>query len=356
MLGILRFVLAMFVVVAHLTEGTQFFSHWGIFAVFGFYLVSGYLITLILNDVYQFQASQFALNRFLRLFPVFYAVLVLSTLIVFLAPGAAAYHPAWEIKTRLADVFGNLLLFPFEFYDHAFRIVPPTWSVGVEIINYFLLWLVIARSRLLAVAAVLLSLAYHLISLGMDEKWETRYFPAYAAVLPFALGALIYFSHGRLARFSSATVKPTFMIAALLWIANIVTCGIVAGLGGPHFNIFYYLNLLFLLVIVGVITTPGLGHLFKRSGKLLGDLSYPVFLIHWQIGFVVSVLLLNSQRRGLELYALSLLPVVMTAYGLAKLGEKWIDPLRGKIRRQATEARYTDEATGANGKVAAVTP
>lgn len=43
MLGILRFVLAAFVVISHLTEGIQFFSHWGVFAVFGFYLVSGYL-------------------------------------------------------------------------------------------------------------------------------------------------------------------------------------------------------------------------------------------------------------------------------------------------------------------------
>lgn len=74
MLGLMRFILALLVVVSHLTGGgaSPFFAHWGIFAVFGFYLISGYLMTIILNEKYFFNFTTFALNRFLRLFPIYY--------------------------------------------------------------------------------------------------------------------------------------------------------------------------------------------------------------------------------------------------------------------------------------------
>lgn len=335
MLGMLRFFLAISVVATHLSEGRLFFHYWGAFAVFGFYLISGYLITRVLNDTYKFDFYTFASNRFLRLFPIYYFVAALTLAVILLVPGAKEYHSAWTVKSNLSDVLGNALLFPFEFYSATFRIVPPTWSVGVEIINYFLLWLFIARSRLLATFTLAASLAYHLYSLHLGLAWTDRYFPAYAAILPFAVGACIFFYRGAAQALDQTTLNRLSAAAMIIWITNLILCGQVTTLIAPNFPIFYYLNLTSLALGVYFIANSKLNTLFRKPGKFFGDLAYPIFLIHWPIGFVISQLILDGQRRGFSLLALSLPPILLAAIALAWLGEKWLEPFRSLFRKRA---------------------
>lgn len=68
-MGTLRFVLAMCVVFFHLTYPLT--RHLGVLAVNFFYVVSGFLITFVLNESYRFQFGSFAVNRYLRLFPAY---------------------------------------------------------------------------------------------------------------------------------------------------------------------------------------------------------------------------------------------------------------------------------------------
>lgn len=335
MLGILRFVLAAFVVITHLTEGIQFFSHWGVFAVFGFYLVSGYLMTLILNETYSFQFSAFAANRLLRLFPIYYIVAISSAIILFLGPNPGAFHPVWAIDPKLSAeaLVGNAVIFPFAFHFASFRLVPPIWSVAVELVNYFLLWLIVARSRKWAVLTALLALSYHAATFVADMHWSKRYVPFYAALLPFSLGACIYFWRHFLATWSTPAVQRLATVSFVIWATNLVSGGLIAGLGGKYFNHFFYMNLVSLCVFVACIATPSFRSMFSRSGKILGDLAYPVFLIHWIVGYAVSVLVLEGQRRGLPLLAISALPILAASFSLAWIAEHWFEPLRTKVRR-----------------------
>ncbi|MEW6682910.1 MAG: acyltransferase [Nitrospirota bacterium] len=334
MMGFLRFTLAMFVVTAHLTEGVRFFSHWGVFAVFGFYLISGYLMTLILHETYSFRFSSFVLNRFLRLFPIYYLVAVVSAYLILSVPASADFLSVWEVKYRASDFLGNGLIFPFEFYDASFRIVPSTWSIAVELINYFLLWLVVARSRSLALSTVLLTITYHVVTLAVGMDWSSRYRPFYAALLPFSLGACIYFCRDQLARLSISTIRYVAFGSFLVWVANLILCGVVAGMGGPHFDTFYYWNLVSLLALISCLTTSSLKSLSPRWGKIFGDLAYPAFLTHWIIGFAVSLFVLGGQRRGLALLALSVFPILAVSFALAWSADRWLEPLRDKVRRK----------------------
>lgn len=339
MLGLLRFALAIMVVIGHLSGGVQFFSHWGVFAVFGFYLISGYLITAILNEAYSFQLLPFAANRFLRVFPVYYVVALGSAIVIALAPSASRFHPAWEIKYRLLDLLGNVLIFPFEFYDSAFRLVPPTWSIGVELIDYFLLWLFVARSRKLAFATLFFALAYHVITLAMGLDWGSRYYSFYAALLPFSLGACSYFSRDLLSALPNSAIRQISIFSFFIWVTNLFICGLVAGVGGPYFNLFFYINLASLLLMVSCLTMPSLSLVFRKSGKALGDLAYPVFLTHWIVGFTISLLVLDGKGRSLSLLVISVLPILAISFFVTWLANRWIEPLRNMIRSSARTAQ-----------------
>jgi peptidoglycan/LPS O-acetylase OafA/YrhL len=335
MLGSLRFVLAIFVVLAHLggmAGNVQFFMHWGAFAVFGFYLVSGYLMTRVLHETYSFRFGAFALNRFLRLFPIYYLVAIISAVAIFLLPSAGDFHAAWKVKLRVVDILGNGLIFPFEFYDASFRLLPATWSIAVELVNYFLLWLIVGRSLKMAAGTALLALAYHVASGYLGMSWASRYFPSYAAILPFTLGACVYFWSGSIARLPGYAIGAASSITALIWIANIIICGMVSGLGKLYYEYFFYLNFVSLLVLVALATHSSVGSWFPGIGKMLGDLAYPIFLVHWIVGFGVSLLLPIGAPHGLHLFVLSLPPILAVSWMLAWGADRWVEPLRNRVR------------------------
>lgn len=336
MLGILRFLFAIFVVIAHLTEGIKFFSHWGVFAVFGFYLISGYLITLILNEVYKFDFISFSKNRFLRLFPTYYILGFISLSIIYLSNNASSFHTAWTINNRFADIAGNLFIFPFSFYDSNFRIIPPTWSIAVELINYFFLWLFIARNKLTAMAVIILSIGYHAWNLYHGGIWTERYVPFYAALLPFSMGAYIYFLKNTFRdKFSKLTLRLICLFSLTIFLINLVICGIYSGLGGGNFDYYFYINFLSVaLVVLSIVITKD-NKLLKKIGKSLGDLSYPIFLTHWIIGYIVGQVFLNGQLRGLLLLACSLPLIVLISYFLSKLVDNYFEPIRNVVRENA---------------------
>lgn len=335
MLGLLRFTLAAFVVIAHLAENIKIVSHLGVFAVFGFYLVSGYLMTAVLNETYSFKFSSFALNRFLRLFPIYYLVAAISVIILILAPDSSNFHPAWNVQFRLIDVLGNSLVFPFEFYDASFRLVPPAWSVAVELICYFLIWLFVARNQHFAIATFSIALTYHVVSLLAGMDWSKRYFPFYAALLPFSIGACIYYSRNFFSALNNYSTLKISGAAFSVWVFNLAICGVVSGLGGSYFDLFFYVNLACLWVLVSCMITPTFSGRLRKSGKLLGDLAYPVFLTHWIVAFLISVFIVDGQRRGLSLLAASVLPILAISFSLSWLADRLLEPLRDKIRNRA---------------------
>ncbi len=77
MFGIYRYCLAFCVAISHLWGGM--IGGPAAYAVWGFYCLSGYLMTLILNEKYGFSPrglAKFAVNRALRIYPAYYVVCV----------------------------------------------------------------------------------------------------------------------------------------------------------------------------------------------------------------------------------------------------------------------------------------
>src|SRR5262245_27936262 len=71
--GAFRFLLAVMVVLGHLVH-TPYYSHLGYYAVRAFFVLSGFVMTAALTEVYGFDGKRFSVNRFLRLAPPYLTV------------------------------------------------------------------------------------------------------------------------------------------------------------------------------------------------------------------------------------------------------------------------------------------
>jgi peptidoglycan/LPS O-acetylase OafA/YrhL len=222
---------------------------------------------------------------------------------------------------------------PFEFYriDRSFRLVPPTWSIAVELINYFILWAVVARSALMTGLAFVGALAYHIVSLKFGQDWSARFLPSYAALLPFAAGAAIYFVRKSVHWVPSSI--PLLAASGLGWLVNLLICGALGGTSGSYFDGFFYANVVAVTIFIFLSASLSFDSL-KAFDKAVGDLAYPVFLVHWLVGYFIASTLLPGQRRGLELLAYSLPVILLVSMGLAWIARQCLEPARDRIRNR----------------------
>src|SRR5277367_1645398 len=80
-MGLIRFILAISVVLAHSSSIFGFNLVGGQIAVQSFYIISGFYMTLILNEKYVGINNSYKLfitNRLLRLYPIYWTVIILT--------------------------------------------------------------------------------------------------------------------------------------------------------------------------------------------------------------------------------------------------------------------------------------
>jgi peptidoglycan/LPS O-acetylase OafA/YrhL len=330
-MGTYRLLLAYCVVIEHVATGHQALSHTGMFAVEGFYVLSGFLITKILNEVYHFEWQSFWINRFLRLYPQYLLLLAFGSLLLAVSPSTAAFFPAvWSKPPDFEDWLGLLLVAPMGVAPMTwqFRPVPSIWSVAVELLNYAILFLVTARSAAPPIAMTGLAVAFHLFGLWYGLDLAQRYFPFYAALLPFSVGALLYFILKRYPLNLSRGGRVLFCLPALI---NLVVAGVLGGTRATYvFEGQFYLNIGLQALAIAALAniTPERG---APLDKLLGNLSYPVFLSHWLVAYLLYITLIGGEPRGIVLMLATLAGATVAAYALCSF-QSLIEPLRNRIR------------------------
>lgn len=347
MLGVLRVVLALMVMAKHL------FWHvgpLGSYPVFGFYLISGYLMTLTLHQSYGYSARgrwRFAVNRFLRLYPLYWAVALLSVGIVLLIGhgDARSYHYALYLPRTAWEMVSNLLmLYPSWIPWHTVpRLSPPTWALSVELFFYLLMGLGISRTVRRTVVWLGLSLAYVLATFWLGLGEDQRYFPVTAASLPFAMGALLYFiaradATGWMRAVMRQACRAPASLLFALFAGNCLLWSLVDSHAGRWGEVGQYLNLLLcgwlLLTLVGggrfLSVSPALD-------KRLGDYSYPIYLLHWQVGMFLAWWFYGGPVRGNVgqegvLFLVSVGVVAAVSWCLLRLVEQPVQHLRQRVR------------------------
>jgi peptidoglycan/LPS O-acetylase OafA/YrhL len=206
-----RFVLSLLVAQAHLYPLNAPWAPWlAWMSVFGFYTLSGYLMTRVLNERYGFGWSgtiAFAANRVLRLWPAYFVVVAFSLVLLSHIAKSPLYAVLRLPETRWDWLvnFTVIGITGFDIQHMAARpvLAPNSWSLSVELVAYVLLALGFAKSsRRLWLLACLGALAlagstgYCLAArtiLHGPYCFQNRCWVVQAGFIPFAIGGLIFF-------------------------------------------------------------------------------------------------------------------------------------------------------------------
>src|SRR5665213_1124577 len=352
-MGILRVYLALCVIADHAGSVLPWQMHDGRQAVQIFYIISGFYMAMILSTRYA-KPRDFYLSRFLRIFPPYWIVL-LATIIVSVAGGlffnrwlllrAYISYPldhngaAGVVITALSNFTligqdwimflqhdaGQSLHFTANFWNDPsplwhYLLAPQCWSIGVELTFYALApFLNRLRTRWLVCIAVggfgARLMAYRYLGLTHDP-WSYRFFPFEISLFLFGmLGYRLYLSTvpNHPPQEWRCVSRLSYLIGAavllLLLYIHIRVTGYFAHLIGP--GLAGLISYPFL--IVGI---PALFFVFghHKFDRLIGELSYPIYLLHYVVIVVVATLLASfGMGKGLGVIS------ALVSLGLAAL-------------------------------------
>ncbi len=297
-MGSLRLLLALAVVCAHTPVGRIFTG--SALAVQLFYMVSGFLIGHVLADNPSYRSkARFWASRALRLYPIYLTVATLALVDLLL------FDPAWFTQfsstttgTQWFMATVNLTLFGQDwamfmrtspeglgFATDFLRsdpplfkllLVPQAWSLGVELSFYLLAPFILRRLDLMLLLlglSLAVRLAVFKAGLGWQDPWTYRFFPAELSL--FLLGALsrrlvlprwrALFTHrppGQVDRWAT--------LLALGLCAFYDSAPLPSHIKGPGL----------VLAMVALLPATFLFNQRATWDRYLGELSYPVYVVH----------------------------------------------------------------------------
>lgn len=364
-MGSLRFLLAFAVAGGH---ALGFFNFLNIYlsgpeAVQIFYMISGFLIALILRGKYPNSANGnwiFYSNRAVKIFVPYLALLgatVALSAVSYLFTGNAVSLKSFveegsnmSLATWLFALFTNLFILGQEwaflliyrsgelFYSiHAldqpptasqFTIIPPAWSLSIELAFYAIAPFILRRS--LPVIATVAFASYWFRPAAYQFELSL-----------FLTGSLSYFFYDFLKRNNLFRAALSACLTALL----------IALVAFHPRWVDVERNQFFILV---ALLLPALFDFSSRHkwDRWMGDLSYPLYLVHWPIltfGSAITQLPYLSSLRPTFVYPYALIAIsLIAAIAINHLIVNPIDAWRqARFRRSAIKPPVVAPSTAA---------
>jgi peptidoglycan/LPS O-acetylase OafA/YrhL len=346
----LRFFLALFVVISHIpdfckNQGFPYFNASPIFfkgseAVYMFFALSGFLI---IRQLYlektatgTISLKQFFLRRILRIFPLYYLVLIFGLFYYrYLLPQLG--YPSNTDYDLLSGVMLAVFFLPnvFKVVYEPGGIIQVLWSIGIE--EQFYLFI--------APLMLLIPSRKVLLFLGL---FTVVYFGVFFSdYLPFLQTFYMFFFYFSISGFGSvlflkSTINPirnNVMLfgSGVLFVLYFTTSFFSDHLPMPFYHLFSMC--LFTVLLCTIIRKP-LPLLANRKFEYLGKISYGMYMYHFIVvqivGFVylkmVSKMQLADATVIVFFYAFVILGTVITAHLSYNYFEKFFLKLKSRYR------------------------
>ena len=341
LLDALRGAAALMVVWYHFFEGFAFaedtaittFNH-GHLGVDLFFMLSGFVISYAYDDRWhgahnRLTLKEFFKRRLIRLHPMLIMGAVIG-LITFCLQGSVKWDgSATPMSWSLVALVLTMLFipaYPDASYDlrgngEMFSLNGPSWSLFFEYIGNLLYALIIRRlsTRILAILTAILGVAwcwfattdvsdYDMIGIGWTLDTVNFWGGMLRMLFPFSLGMLMA------RNFKPVKIKGIFWIAwavlfALFSVPAFEKCG---GISINGLYEFACILLVFPAIVWFTASGTTTGKVSSRFCKFLGDISYPLYIVHYPVMYLFYAWLIEN-----KLYTLGeTWPVVIMVFAI----------------------------------------
>lgn len=285
-----------------------------------FFVISGFVISM---SGWGRSLKDFAISRITRLYPAYWAALVIVTV---------AFAVVGLKRVPTADLLVNVTM--FQMPAGAQRVLGVCWTLWAEMRFYLLfalcvVWPGASRRRVLVFATVWTVAALYAESSG-ESFLELALMPEYAPF--FVAGMGLYLVH----RFGHDALSWGLVVGAFLIGQREEVRALVAPKGVEvfhHRSVFMVELVLVLgmLAVIAVTLVPPVADLQWRWLTTAGALTYPFYLVHEHLGWVViGKLNAHTGWAPSAIFAVTVVFMLLLAYAMNRLIEK---PLAPRLKR-----------------------
>ena len=248
-------------------RGAPFRTPDGFFGVQLFFAISGFVMLMTVSRMRS--AGQFAIARAARLYPTYWAGVATTFVVLALWPLAGRTVTAPEAAFNLTML---------QEYFHVRDVDSVYWSLEVELVFYAWIMAMMAagwlpRARLLATSWMLAGVAAYLACRGLARPLPVILgrvlLLEHCGYFGIGITAFLDFQQGRTSRWSALQYG---VAVAVSWLAQ--------GLAGA-------LLALAIVAVFWLVSRRGARLLDTPVLVFLGAISYPLYLLHQNIGYVV---------------------------------------------------------------------